>query len=70
MRLINPSCSDNPATYGSSSIVRCGLLFVLCGLFALAGGGASAHSRYPLALRALWTCASSVFLSSAAVPCW
>jgi len=55
--------------YGSprASIDLCGLLFVLGGLFALDGGGASAHSGYPLALRALWTCASSDFLSSAVV---
>ena len=43
-----------------------GLLFVLGGLFALDGGGASAHSGYPY-LRALWTCASSDVLSSAVV---
>ena len=64
---IRPSCSDNPATYGSPSIGLRGLLFVPGGLFALDGGGASAHSGYPLALRALWTCASSDFLSSAVV---
>ena len=60
---IRPSCSNNPATYGSPSIGLRGLLFVLGGLFVL--DGASAHSGYPLALRALWTCASSDFLSSA-----
>ena len=54
-------------TYGSASIGLRGLLFVLGGLFALDGGGASAHSGYPLALRALRTCASSDFLSSAVV---
>ena len=54
-------------TYGSPNIDLCGLLSVLGGLFALDGGGASAHSGYPLALRALWTCASSDFLSSAVV---
>ena len=64
---IRPSCSNNPASYGSPSIGLCGLLFVLGGLFALDGGGASAHSGYPLALRALWTCASSDFLSSTVV---
>ena len=47
--------------------VFAGLLFVLGGLFALHGGGASAHSGYPFALRSLWTCASSDFLSSAVV---
>ena len=36
---IRPSCSDNPATYGSPSIDLRGLLFVLGGLFALGGGG-------------------------------
>ena len=41
---IRPSCSNNPATYGSPSIGLCGLLFVLGGLFALDDGGASAHS--------------------------
>ena len=40
---------------------------MLGGLFTLDGGGASAHSGYPLALKALWTCASSDFLSSAMV---
>ena len=64
---MRPSCSDNPATYGSPSIDLRVLLFVLGGRFALDGGGASAHSGYPLALRALWTCASSDFLSSAVV---
>ena len=67
INLIRPSCSDNLATYGSPSIGLRGLLFVLGGLFALDGGGVSAHSGYPLALRALWTCASSDFLSSAVV---
>ena len=62
-----PSCSDSPATYGSPNIDLRGLLFVLGGLFALDGGGASAHSGYPWALRALWACASSDFLSSAVV---
>ena len=57
-------CSDNPASYGSPSI---GLRGLLGGLFALDGGGANAHSGYPLALRPLWTCASSDFLSSAVV---
>ena len=52
--------------YGSPSIGLLGL-FVLGGLLALAGGRASAHSGYPLAPRALWTCASSDFLSSAMV---
>ena len=61
---------NNPATYDSPSIDLHGLLFVLGGLFALDGGGASAHSGYPLALSALWTCASSDFLSSAVVHCW
>ena len=64
---IRPSCSDNPATYGSPSIGLRGLLFMLGCLFALDGGGASAHSGYPLALWALWTCASSDFLSSTVV---
>ena len=64
---IRSSCSDNPATYGSHSIGLRGFLFVLGGLFALDDGGASAHSVYPLALRALWTCVSSYFLSSAVV---
>ena len=45
-----PSCSDSPATYGSPSMGLRGLLFVLGGLFALDGEGASAHSGYPLAL--------------------
>ena len=58
-------CYDNPATYDSIGLR--GLLFVLCGLFALGGGGASAHSGYPLGLRALWTCASSDILSLAVV---
>ena len=64
---MRPSCSDNPATYGIPRIGLRGLLFVLEGLFALDGGGASAHPGYPLALRALWTCASSDFLSSGMV---
>ena len=54
--LIRPSCSDNPSTYGSPSIDLRVLLFVLGGPFALDGGGASAHSGYPLPLTALWTC--------------
>ena len=62
--IIRPSCSDNLVTYGNPSRGLRGLLFVLGGLF---GGGANAHSGYPLALRALWTCASSDFLSSAVV---
>ena len=48
-----PRCSDKPATYGGPSIGHRGLLFVLGGLFALDGGGASSHSGYPLVLRAL-----------------
>ena len=48
-------------------VYGCGFLFVLGSLFALDGGGASAHSGYPLGLRALWMCASSDFLSSAVV---
>ena len=46
--------------HGSEWVIVCTRCF-----FALGGGGASAHSGYPLGLRALWKCASSDFLSSA-----
>ena len=60
-----PSCSDHRATYGSPGIDLRRLLFVLGSRFALDGVCASVHHGYPLALRALWTCVSSDFLSSA-----
>ena len=56
----SPPCGICVCYVGSPSIGFRGLLFVLGGLFALDGGGASAHSGYPLPLRALWTCATCV----------
>ena len=63
----SPPCGICVCYVGSPSIGLCGLLFMLGCLFALDGGDASAHSGYPLALWALWTCASSDFLSSTVV---
>ena len=71
------SCSDSPATFSSPNMGRFVvvvlelLLFVACS-FSLGGGTSRTHSGQSLALRALWTCASSAFLSSAVVTycCW